>query len=118
MECPISQCRAAEAKDEAIRKLNLWDIVAPNIFEVQISSDQPKNNGYIITLFRILREILATLVNFMIPLKNIPYKLLKKIVIRRRLPLKYRFKVCTTAKLATTLKVSPYPIRRVEAIEV
>jgi hypothetical protein len=98
--------------------LNLSDIVAPNIFEVQISSNQPKSSGCSISGFRRLRQILARVIKYTIPLRTVSHGLVKKLAIMRRLPVKYRRKVLSPAKVAPAEKINPYPIRRTEAVDV
>jgi hypothetical protein len=118
MMFPTSQWRALEATDDAIISLNLSDIVAPNIFEVQISSNQPMSNGCSMIMFRRLRQVLARVIKCMIPLKNIPRRLVKKLTIMRRSPIKYWQKLYSPAKVMPTENINPYPSRRTEAVKV
>jgi hypothetical protein len=53
-----------------------------------------------------------------VPERNIPGSLLTKIAIVRRFPLKYWPKVFNTAEITPAEIINPYPIRRIETVEV
>lgn len=114
--CRTSQWRAVEAKGEANRRLNLWDIDAPTIFEAHIYGHQPNNNGYIVA-FRKLIQKLAKLIKATIPVSNIPGNLLMKTAIIRCFPLMYWQKVINTTEIMPAELKDPYPVRRREILK-